>query len=534
MNEGSEQQSLQAPAESTPSTEFISSMATQSAGNSGDVHADTQRSLQQASIALEATLNRIIEVRRSLLRLSESLPNPNSVPRFNQDDNGVRPGHEAILLAGAGSHADDVPNNIIQRLRSRLASTGADVSLRTETHSGSDFLRPIHLPPLEPLNETSETQLVHSDFRGTTNDAPIPSRHPPQPSFSISASVIGSSSRARLSLDGLSIPPPDPTATTRGVRVAAREANARAATAPQRNLGSGTSRTDILLAGYRRMNTESSATLSHARMERRSREPYAPSVYPLGVSRTSTSVTGPPTALDDESGPVLQQLLQSMGQNRMVRRRHRNNSSDSDEEYLVPPPLFSPDRHLPHNDGLNFTPSGVRNVTQGTAEQRLRLDVIRQDIDELRQNIDRIRYPPLSNPVSPLSMERPAGQRRGWARLDADGDEISADEEDELERARTEYRIRAQHHAEHMIDVSLALPAPSLHFTYDERNGRHPSGSILLGVENAQHYNYDSRSLDIDPLPMPLTSMVVGDAMSTLDELPPDIVVPWIACLAGR
>ncbi|KAJ7124833.1 hypothetical protein C8R43DRAFT_36560 [Mycena crocata] len=66
----------------------------------------------------------------------------------------------------------------------------------------------------------------------------------------------------------------------------------------------------------------------------------------------------------------------------------------------------------------------------------------------------------------------PEARRRGWARLDPDGLPISLDEEEELERSRAEYRIRALYHArasaaavtsrvERRAQSSIDVPGPS-------------------------------------------------------------------------
>lgn len=60
---------------------------------------DTHRSLQQASQALELASNRIRQVRRSLLQLSESLPSNESIVRGVYNE--LRPAHDALVLTGA-------------------------------------------------------------------------------------------------------------------------------------------------------------------------------------------------------------------------------------------------------------------------------------------------------------------------------------------------------------------------------------------------------------------------------------------------
>jgi hypothetical protein len=64
-------------------------------------HAESQRNLYQASVALEAAYDRVRQVRRSLLQLSDTLTAPNSQPQTSTFDNRqVGPSHEAIILTG--------------------------------------------------------------------------------------------------------------------------------------------------------------------------------------------------------------------------------------------------------------------------------------------------------------------------------------------------------------------------------------------------------------------------------------------------
>src|SRR5258705_12626369 len=63
-------------------------------------HSDTQRSLQEASLALENAFDRIRHVRRNLLRLAETLPEPLTTGSSNSEQDSVDPGHEALVLSG--------------------------------------------------------------------------------------------------------------------------------------------------------------------------------------------------------------------------------------------------------------------------------------------------------------------------------------------------------------------------------------------------------------------------------------------------
>jgi len=146
------------------------------------------------------------------------------------------------------------------------------------------------------------------------------------------------------------------------------------------------------------------------------------------------------------------------------------------------------------------------------------------------------------------------------ARLDLDGNEIPWDEEEELERSRTEYRVQAlQRVRQDPNNSHHSSNGPS---ETNRRNGRMMfPGSVLDSMisvpvmpsrsqqqqqqHHQQHYHQQQRDgswtppsmnqnfpLYIDPLPMPLSSMMKADARD--DGCYPDVIVPRHACLAGR
>ena len=124
-------------------------------------------------------------------------------------------------------------------------------------------------------------------------------------------------------------------------------------------------------------------------------------------------------------------------------------------------------------------------------------------------------------------------------RLDLDGNEIPADEEEELERSRTEYRIRALQQARQNIATqSGGLPRS----TNDQPPQRTHYGSVLdstLNVPDARQSGSSSPlphapRLYVDPLPMPLASMIIPQETRKQEAGRADIVIPTHACLAGR
>ena len=68
-------------------------------------YSQTQRSLEHAAATIEAAYRRIRQVRRNLLHIMDSVPNPVTT-QHSQENNGIGPGHEAIALTeGSGERA---------------------------------------------------------------------------------------------------------------------------------------------------------------------------------------------------------------------------------------------------------------------------------------------------------------------------------------------------------------------------------------------------------------------------------------------
>jgi len=167
-------------------------------------HSDTQRSLQEASVALEVAYNRIRQVRRNLIELSESLPNPDTFSgrsgRVGTSYNSFGPVHDALVLSGGSREEQDAELSSI----------------------------PPPIPPNRDVTSINQTTpLVPND------STPYPSRSPTDslPSFQpvVASNVLPPRFSRRdivngaqyLERRGLHESP----ATTRGLRVAAREAN---------------------------------------------------------------------------------------------------------------------------------------------------------------------------------------------------------------------------------------------------------------------------------------------------------------------
>lgn len=178
--------------EATPNP---ASTVTQLTENSQD-NGDTQRRLQQASLALEMALNRIVEVRQSLLQLSQSLPRSRpGVPDFDafegmdvdSDTGRMAPAHEMLVLTGDEAFPDPPNLEAMPQWNRRLP------------------------PPSAPLNRP----LAFSGASTRPRPPSVPARQ-----------VMGDDASARWAFRTSAMSPiPDSAATTRGLRVAAREAN---------------------------------------------------------------------------------------------------------------------------------------------------------------------------------------------------------------------------------------------------------------------------------------------------------------------
>lgn len=129
------------------------------------------------------------------------------------------------------------------------------------------------------------------------------------------------------------------------------------------------------------------------------------------------------------------------------------------------------------------------------------------------------------------------------ARLDPDGNEIPPSEEEELERSRTEYRIRALHRAREHANRSDETNEHLSRMYQPNGIQRVAYGSVMdatLNVQDRRHHQSDPAHRDdqvpfyVDPLPMPLSSMVMKPEKTEQSEPFVDIVVPKHACLAGR
>ncbi len=184
-----------------------------SLGQRAQNHLDTQRSLQEASAALDTVFDSIHQVRNSLLQLSESWPSgdvPTASPATNgandvnqnQNRDGIGPGHDALLLAGGtgtGTANNEGHWNVRVLDNQGFVRPGPlEASMTPQT-----MPRPL-MSFLPPLYAIAEPPVL-------VQPPPLPSVVPPR--FSRQINI------------GTPVPNPNSSATAHGLRVAAREAS---------------------------------------------------------------------------------------------------------------------------------------------------------------------------------------------------------------------------------------------------------------------------------------------------------------------
>jgi len=122
------------------------------------------------------------------------------------------------------------------------------------------------------------------------------------------------------------------------------------------------------------------------------------------------------------------------------------------------------------------------------------------------------------------------------ARLDPDGNEIPSDEEEELERSRTEYRIRALYQARMSAQAAGGSGTRSTHSqaSYDGVTASTYNRNFRVSPVSYRtpEFSREATSFLVDPLPMSLSEMIPLSTGGEADDH--IIIVPKHASLAGR
>ena len=552
---------------------------------------ETQRSLREASTALETAYNRIRRV-QSLLQLSESLPNADTQRRLDHDLDSLGPGHEALLLSE--NHSDN----------------GRDL----EDSLGSGF------SSLSIENPNTMSNLESRRRNGAIRSSRVASpANVNQPALSSGAYPSQNQNMSFRSPDGLNESRfsqrynanEDSASTTRGLRVAAREANARTTVVDQMD------RNVELLHGAthgrppRYLEGSGSPYVPNDPPSRLSRNPEFRRTAPLPPILTASSTISPPSVSWRASeSRRWRNLRQDARQTARPTSYDRFDTFSSFSNAVNSDFMSQPSSTTPHSS-LFLTDQRNRRFPTVSEHFRLYQEALIDDHpltqrnrrfgdipgnlnadwdsdfgpwflptprhDFAQQYRDPVPLPSRYNGQhrddttrvtrttdatnSPPEDSLP---RRGWgaltflskvlvlnsflyinflARLDPDGNEIPPSEEEELERSRTEYRIRALHRArEHASRSDDSNEHRSRIYQY---NGvqRVAYGSVMdatLNIQDRRRQQSEFPHRDeqvpfyVDPLPMPLSSMVMKPEMIEQNEHCVDIIVPRHACLAGR
>ncbi|KAJ7480160.1 hypothetical protein B0H11DRAFT_2280823 [Mycena galericulata] len=477
---------------------------------------DTQHSLRAASAALQAAYRRIRQVRRSLVELTEPLPPPSS-------PHTIGPGHSALLLTASpiDESSDNDETLDFQTLSSNLAA------MDRQSQEYLDRFHHHQPPPTVPELPRPRRQVQLP----SPSSSAEPFHHPALPRRSMlesqinrrremlnpddSATFLGRRVAAREAAGSSRSVEPSPSSQAdpilRAVEMERELLHLRTLTHQRRtdpgiNTRADTiSRSDVVRAQRsldmetfraQRQQLSSISTNVHSRPPpnpRRWRGAYRGAA--LETRENSGSTQSPASAhphsdrlsiLSNFSVQNLTTPTSAVARDRPllfeepfsytnVRRRDSRDTVDSpigsERSYFIHRRVNADGDELVHNINLEWDdedplswlmPTRERESQDYSAFPRRRFGPTMYDAHDRNENVRGSR--------APLPALEP--RRRGWARLDPDGNAIPSDEEEELERSRAEYRMRALYQArasERRAQSSVDVPG---HSTMDsERNG---------------------------------------------------------------
>lgn len=489
---------------------------------------ETQNSLRQASVALDAAYERVTQLRHNINNLLNRMPpgleeGPSPAPNRTPEPS-IAPQHAALILTGSDTPESDVDfNTRVQRLRTIINPSARqrleDFESMSRRRSGS----------------TSESSLDASRHRSQWWDTPadIPSRAlPPHPrSPPLPDLILPSNNRTHHSSSleersvfrrELGIVNPDDPNTMIGRQVAARTALDRSTATPlEQRLQFQSLRSRLVMRGVRRMEAARQAETEQTRLSDRSslqgraavpassetEMDWEPAVPPSNNDPLLTLVLDVAAVPDSSTRP----FQQSSGTSRRWTSDHPDQELLVDERGQSPPSVS--ERSLPHL--MNARP-WPREVTANAAGEAS---------------------------ISSGSARR----RRGWARLlNADGDEVISDDEDEVERNRSS-QLRLMYA---LPDATVSSTSPrseeDLFLPYTSASVMHPldddpAEAIRVRLNSHQQskedifpHSFSSRtySQHVDPLPTPLSEMLRHPTVHA--HVPRFIPVSKHASFAGR
>ncbi|KAG2057171.1 hypothetical protein BDR06DRAFT_952307 [Suillus hirtellus] len=498
---------------------------------------ETQNSLRQASVALDAAYARVTQLRQNINNLLNRMPpeiaeGPSST-RDRTTESSIAPQHAALVLTGSDAPESDMDfNTRVQRLRTII-----NPSTRQRLEDFESMSR-------QTRGSTSERPSEVSRHRSQWWDAPadIPSRiYPPRPRSPPLPDLIlppnnrtlsGSLEERSALRSELGIINPEDPNTMIGRQVAARTAlNRQRNAAPP--LEQRQDQTSVIVRDLASLTTR----LVMRRMEA-ARQAESGSEQPSLNGRSSlqgrgvvpassgTEMDWEPTIPQSNDDPLLALVLDvaavpdssirpsqpSSGTSRRWTSDHADQTLLRDERSQAPHTV--PERPLPHFMNARSWPREVTANVVGEAS----------------------------------TSSGPVRRRRGWAPLlDADGDEVISDDDDDgVERNhRSQMRLMyalpdatiSSTSPRSEEDYSLPYTSASIMHSLDDNPGeaiRVRLNSHQQSKEDLFSHNFFSRtySQHVDPLPAPLSDMLRHPIVPV--QVPQFISVSKHASLAGR
>ncbi|KAH0838618.1 hypothetical protein J3R83DRAFT_6940 [Lanmaoa asiatica] len=467
----------------TPQSGFASSPVTSSWTSSPHLDSQSRNNLRQASVALDTAYERITSLRNSINNMLNRIPpevvgtgtltsstdTSDTQPRHSiSHDASIRPPHSALVLSG--EQAVDELNLRAARLRSLISPSARQRLEEFESGSRSNITRE---SVWDRFSQSDRPTLDRSDFHPVLSR----SRTPPMPDLVLprSRDVVDPRAARRRDLQSANR---DDSSTMIGRRVAARvnasdshgslssrlsfsqvEQQLQAQTAQvarelenmterlaaqrSRGLELASSRAhgdNVVAAQDNGASTPSQVASTTAGGDLRlvpnppaGGRPLRPSrdvtlvdnttriVLPQSISRTSSDGT----PIEELSAPARRSLSAAFREHIATYRDHVHVANGSQDT----------PRNLANAPEVRGTL--VNLLTRDRDDQFLpaRHEYTRSGVDTSRRDDASVR----SNPAAPAGQGR---RRRGWTRLNADGDEIDSDEDDNVSPHTRRLRMR--------------------------------------------------------------------------------------------
>lgn len=494
-------------------------------------YAAAQDSLRQASATLDAAFNRLRELRRSLHSFRNGMASNSPLHAYPESRSDYGPPYTAIVLTRASSDLPSPPSPPTSEPPNPPAM-----------HTWTEF------SPFRFIYRPMEADDIPSLVRRTDGDSDS------NPTLAIPRARLQWRVSARVNHST------DEPSTSLGRRIASRQAN------------------DAPASNFPRLH-RSSSVIDAMRATHRQREDE-PRASPIGSGQNPSDERLPLT-----STASLRALRDSRERLRMesrattpraVPRLPRSEDFDADHvesrTYRVRRRLNADGDELMQTLDMDSGSANFQDpVWDMPSRRRLPTLMLPLDMDEnlVADNAQRnlnsstVRIDDATpHPLPTAVGRRVLTRRRAWARLDADGNEISTDEEDALERARAQIRAREQSFSgqnlfqivrerlgasERSNEEMDSLPATQYTTrpgVIDENYVSHVRGRIIGRETLGTDVSLDQRNsltiqpsspYHVNPLPMPLADMVVSYSKPQPRVHSADIVeVSRFAHLAGR